>query len=273
MKEWRKSTSLERFKAFVRLMRPRHTGQIVGIVTLFTIASHGASAQSLWAIISSLFLSVGIYLLDDAHDCESDRIIHPQRPLPEGYITVHQAYAAGAILVFASISLASMLLFYQFAIFLALAAISVSIVLFNIKSALRALLTALIIGGWLPFSAFPDLKIVLFGLTVALPHFGGSIAKDFLHSRGDKIQGLTPPQDWVRYLASAAFFIAGAILWLPPILDLVTWLYIPPIVFTAASCVILGVDVLKGRYEKVYVYGAIGMCSSLAAFLLEGIHP
>jgi len=262
---------LERLKAFVKSARPRYTAQIVGIVAIFSIASHGVSIQSLFAIISSLFLSISIFFLDSAHDYKSDKIVHSQRPIPKGLITIRQAYTGGAIFLFMGILFASRLLFYQFAIFLVSTLIAIAIVFFNVKSVLRASLTAFLIWTLFPFGAFPDLKTVLFGLIVALPHVGGSIAKDFIHSHGDVIQGLEPPPDWSKYLASAAFFLASAIVWLPKILNFVTWFYIPPIVITNISCIMLGVKILKGHYEKVYIYGAIGMCSSLTAFLLGGI--
>lgn len=258
-------------KALVKLMRPRHSAQIVGIVAVFSVASHGVSIQSLNAIIASLFLSISIFFLDDAHDYESDQIVHPQRPIPKRLVTIRQAYALSAILLLAGVLFASTLLFYQFVIYLVSMVIAIGIVFFNVKSILRASLTAFLIWSVFPFAAFPGLKSVLFGLVVALPHVGGSIAKDFIHARGDMIQGLEPPPDWSKYLASAAFFLCGAIVWLPTILGLVNWLYIPPIILTGGSCMMLGVVTLKGRYKKVYVYGGIAMCSSLAAFLLGGM--
>lgn len=261
---------MERLKALVKLMRLRHTGQIVGIVAVLGIASHGFSVRSLFTIISSFFLSIAIFFLDDARDHKADRIVHPQRPIPKGLFTVRQAYLAGGVLLLIGILLASTLFFYQFGIFLVSIVISIAIIFFNIKSVLRAILTAFLIWALFPFSAFPDLKTVLFGLIVALPHVGGSIAKDFIHSRGDMIQGLEPPPDWSKYLASVAFFLSGAIVWLPKILNLVTWFYIPPIILTHVSCMMLGARTLKGHYEKVYIYGGIGMCSAITAFLLGG---
>ncbi|UCH69859.1 MAG: UbiA family prenyltransferase, partial [Candidatus Bathyarchaeota archaeon] len=245
--------------------------QIVGIVAVFSVASHGVSIQTLQAVIAALFLSISIFFLDDAHDRESDRIVHPQRPIPKRLITSRQAYALSGILLVAGVLFASTLRLYQFAIYIVSIATAIAIVFFNIKSILRASLTAFLIWSVFPFAAFPGLKSVLFGLIMALPHVGGSIAKDFIHSRGDMVQGLEPPPDWSKYLASTAFFLCGAIVWLPTILSLVTWLYIPPIILADVSCVLLGFMTLKGRYKKVYVYGGIAMCSSLAAFLLGGM--
>jgi len=214
---------------------------------------------------------MSIFLIDDAHDYGSDKVVHRQRPIPQGLITIRQAYTAGAILLFMGLLSASPLLWYQFAIFLASATVAIAIIFLNFKSILRASLTAFLIWAVFPFGAFPDLKTVLFGLIVALPHVGGSIAKDFIHSRGDMIQGLEPPPDWSRYLASAAFFLSGAIVWIPKMLNFVTWFYIPPILLTFISCMMLGVRILKGHYEKVYIYGGIGMCSAMVAFLLGGL--
>jgi 4-hydroxybenzoate polyprenyltransferase len=259
---------LKEAKAFVELMRPRHIGQIVGIVAIFTIMSHGFSVQSLYAIVSSFFLCIAIFLIDDAHDYESDQIVHPKRPIPRGLVTVRRAYLLGTFFLFVGVLLASTLVFYQFAFYLLSTVIAMAVIFSNIKSVLRAFFNAFLIWSLFPFAAYPDGRIVLFGLVVALPHIGGSIAKDFLHSRGDVVQGLAPPPVWAKYLASGTFFAAGFVVWLPKLLGFVTWFYIPPIVLTHVSCMILGMRVLKKRYDKVYIYGAIGMCSALIAFLL-----
>jgi 4-hydroxybenzoate polyprenyltransferase len=271
MKRWRKFIKLKRLKTFAKLMRLRYVAQIVGIITIFSIASHGFSFQSLWAVISSLFLSIAIFFFDDAFDYESDQIVHKQRPIPKGYITVLQTYIWGFTFLAGGILLASFLLLYQFIIFLVITIVSLLIVFLKIKSILRAMLTAFIMGGLLPFAAFINLKILIFGFIVALPHFGGSIAKDFLHSAGDRFLGYDSPQYRFKYLISFMFFLSGIMLWIPLIMNLVTWYYVPPIIFTNISCIILGFNILKNHYEKVYVYGAIGMISSLLAFLLDGI--
>ena len=259
---------MERLKAIVRLTRPRHTAQIVGIVAILSITSHGISMQSIYAIIASLLASIAIFLFDDAHDYESDRAVHPERAVPKGYISIRQAYTAGIILLSTATVFASLLLLYQFATFLVFATVAAAIVFLRLSCVTRAILTASVIGAAFPFGAFPDLRTLLFGLIVALPHLGGTIAKDFIHSTGDQNQGLEPPPNLAKYLASAAFFLTGFVLWVPPVLDFVTWLYIPPIIFTHVSCMVLGANILRDRYEKVYLYGGIGMCGVLTAFLI-----
>ena len=261
---------LKQLTTLAKLIRLRYTGQIVAIVAIFSITNHGVSIQSLSAIISSLLLSISIYCFDEAHDLKTDQIVHTNRPIPTGLITVRQAYLSGILFLIVGIFLSSTLFFYQFAIFVISSIIALAIIFSNIKSITRAFLNAFLIWTLFPFSAYLDLKAVLFGLIVAFPHFGGSIAKDFIHYPGDKIQNLEPPPVWSKYLVSASFFLASAIIFLPILLNLVSWYYLPPIVFTTISCLMLGFYVLKDRYDKVYFYGGVGMVSALIAFLFGG---
>ncbi len=261
---------LKRLTAFATLIRLRYTAQVVAIVAIFSITTHGVTASSLFAIISSLFLSISIFCFDEAHDLKTDQIVHPNRPIPKGLITVRQAYLIGTTFLLLGIFLSATLFLYQFVIFIVSSITAIAIIFSKIKSVIRAFLNAFLIWTLFPFSAQLDLKIVLFGLIVSFPHFGGSIAKDFIHYPGDKIHNLEPPPLWSKYLVSISFFLASAIIFLPLLLNLVSWYYVPPIMFTNVSCLILGFYVLKKRYDKVYFYGGIGMVSALIAFLLGG---
>lgn len=259
---------LQKTNAFARLVRPRHTAQVVGIVAILSIASYGFSTHSLYTILSSFFLSIALFFLDDAHDYKSDIIAHSMRPLPKGLITVRQAYLGGVVALVLGTLFASQLLVHQLLIFSISTTIAVVVIFISIQSTLRACLNAFLIWSLFPFAAFPDLKTTFFGLIVALPHVGGSIMKDFLHQKGDETQRLSGPPDWSRLVAGGAFLATAVVACLPALLGFVSWLYVPPIVVTQICCVILAVKTWKCDYEKVYAFGAIGMCSSLAAFLL-----
>ena len=260
-----------RAKAIIQLARPRYTAQIVGIVAIASITTHGLSTTTAKAILSYLFLSISTFFLDDAHDLQGDRLVYPHRPIPQGLVTSRQAYTISVALMISGILLAYTLETYQFVIFITSAIIASTISVLNITSLLRAAMTAFLMWALYPFGAFLDLKAILFGLIIAFPHVGGSITKDFVHSRGDSIQGLQPPSDWSRFVASTLFFLSSIVVWIPGLLNLVTWFYIPPILLTSMSSIILGINVLKRQYSRVYVYGGIGMLSALAAFLLGGV--
>jgi len=244
----------------------RHTGQVVGIVTILSIKRHGFSILSFFAISSFLFLSIALFSFDDAHDSASDRIVHPQRPIPKGTFTVTQVYALGSVCFGLGLVMAYGLQLFQFILFLVVAVLGLSVIFIKLSSLAKAILTAIIIFLLFPFSTDLNVTSFLFGLIVALPHIAGSMTKDFIHSQGDKELDLSPPAEWLRYIASAIFFISGGIIWVPIILQLVTWLYIPLIFPTFISCLLLGSTVLRKQNQKVYIYGGIAMVSTLLAF-------
>ena len=253
-------------KSFLALVRVRHTAQVVGIVSVLSLKSNGFSVQSFFTIASFLFLSVALFSCDDAHDYVSDSLIHPERPIPKGVFTPNQVYLIGAISFSLGILFAANLMFYQFILFLSVAVLGFSVIFLKLGSILRAIFISSMIFILFPMGMIISLKSILFGLIVALPHFAGSVTKDFIHLKGDEKIGLQPPLDWSRYLAGFAFFMSGGIILLPVILNLVTWLYMPLVFPTFVSCLILGGKVLSRQYQKVYIYGGIGMISALVAF-------
>ncbi len=260
---------MDRIKALLTLMRARHTGQVVGIVTLLSVKSGGFSVQSMLAIASFLFLSIALFSLDDARDSVGDSLIHPKRPIPKGVFSVNQVYFMGTVFFCLGIISSYGLLLHQFALFLVVAVLGLSVIFLKLNSIVRAIFTASMVFLLFPFSIFITSKSLLFGLIVAVPHVAGSITKDFIHREGDERIGLQPPARWSRFVASGLFFVCGGIILLPIILNLVSWLYIPLIAPTFTSCLMLGYKVFKRQYPKVYIYGCIAMFSSLLAFSIN----
>jgi len=260
---------MDRLKALLTLIRVRHTGQVVGIVTVLSVKRHGFSVQSLLAITAFLFLSIALFSLDDAHDSVGDRLIHPKRPIPSGAFTIKQVYLIGTLFLCLGLASASSLSFQQFVAFLVVAILGFAVIFLKITSILRAILTASMIFLLFPFSMAVSFKSLLFGLIVALPHVAGSITKDIIHREGDERVGLQPPAYWTRYVASGLFFLCGGVVLLPFVLKLVSWLYVLLIVPTFVSCLVLGYNVLNRQYPKVYIYGGIGMLSALVAFSIN----
>jgi 4-hydroxybenzoate polyprenyltransferase len=260
---------VEKLKAVTTLMRVRHTGQVVGIVLVLSVKSYGISAQSIYAIISFLFLCIALFSFDDAHDYISDSIIHPSRPIPKGIFSVNEVYLIGIISFCLGILVAFGLMLYQFSVFLLVAVLGFSVIFLKLSPILKATFTASMIFLLFPFSTPMNLKSILFGLIVALPHFASSISKDFIHSKGDIRIGLQPPVEWTRYLASFTFFADGIIILIPIFLKLVSWSYIPLSLPTIVSCLILGKKMLTREYQKVYIYGSIAMISSLLSIAIN----
>ncbi|KON26409.1 hypothetical protein AC480_05760 [miscellaneous Crenarchaeota group archaeon SMTZ1-55] len=257
---------MDRRKALLSLVRIRHTGQVVGIVAVLGAKQYGVSVQALLAIASFLCLSLALFAFDDAHDSASDRLVHPHRAIPLGVLTVKQVYMIGSLFFCLGLASASTLMLQQLILFLAVAGLGFAVIFVTLTSMMRALFTAAMMFLLVPFSTSMSARSLLFGLIVAIPHVAGSITKDFLHQTGDERVGLSPPAPWTRYLASGLFVLCGGIMLLPIALTSVSWLYLPLISPAVVSCLILGYKVFYQQYPKVYIYGGIGMLSTLVAF-------
>ena len=254
-------------KALLGLVRVRYTAQVVGIVSVLSIKSNGITTSSFLAITAFLFLCIALFSYDDAHDHVSDAIAHSKRPIPQGVFTPNQVHLIGSVFLLLGILVASALILAQLLVFLVIVIIGFAVIFVKLNPVLRATFNASMIFLLFPFTSM-RLEMILFGLIVALPHIGGSLAKDFLHSKGDETIGLQPPLDWARYLSSFIFFMSSGIILLPIVLNLLSWVYIPLIFPTLLSSLILGRKFLSRQYKRVYIYGGIGMVSTLVAFAL-----
>ena len=226
----------------------------------------------IYVILLLYIKSKHIYHLQNVlthHYARAHSLIHPKRPIPKGMFTVNQVYFMGTAFFCLGIISSYRLLLHQFALFLVVAVLGLSVIFLKLNSIVRAILTASMVFLLFPFSIFITPKSLLFGLIVAVPHVAGSITKDFIHRKGDERIGLQPPARWSRFVASSLFFVCEGIILLPIILNLVSWLYIPLIVPTFTSCLMLGYKVLKKQYPKVYIYGCIAMFSALVAFSIN----
>ncbi|UCH37883.1 MAG: UbiA family prenyltransferase [Candidatus Bathyarchaeota archaeon] len=257
---------LNRLKGLIALVRVRHTGQVIGIVSILSLKRTGFSFQSLVPIASFLFLSIALFAFDDAHDYKSDVQNHPNRPIPKGVLTSNQVYIIGISALGAGLVAAMSLALHQLLLFLLVAFLGFLVIFLKLSSLIRAALIGLMMFLLFPFGISIGVKSTLFGLIVALPHIAGTIAKDFIHSKGDENIGLQPPSPWTKHLASFLFFISGGIILFPIMLSLVTWWYTLLIIPTLTSCLFLGFKVIRSQYDKVYIYGGVGMVSVLLAF-------
>lgn len=261
---------MKSINAIPTLLRLRHTGQIVGIVSILSVKNSGITYQSLFSILSFLCLSVTLFSFDDAKDHLSDMIVHKDRVIPQGKLTSKQAYIIGVITLGLGLIFASILTFNQFVLYIFEIILGCFTIFVNMRSEMRAILVGTSIFLIFPFSASINLKSTIFGLIVALPHIAGSISKDFIHSSGDRKIGIIPPKDRLKNLISIFFIISGVIILLPALLNLVVWYYLPLILPTFISCIILSYKVYRRKYREVYLYGGIGMISTLIAILISG---
>ena len=251
------------------LFRLRHTGQVLGIVSVLSFKNYGVSTPLFLSVASTVSLCIALFNFDDAHDHLSDALVHPDRPIPNGIYSPRQVYAMGIVALVVGVVLAANLLPHQFLLYLTAILFGLAVIFLKIESTVRATLIASMIFILFPFAAPITTTNLIFGLIVVLPHLAGSITKDIIHAKGDVRLGLTAPSPWGRYAASTLFFVNSGLILLPVILALVDQLYLLLILPTLASCLLLGIEVLRGQYDRVYMYGAVGMVGALVAIALN----
>lgn len=252
-------------KGFSSLLRLRYTGQVVGIVVILSLKSIGFTLQTLFAVIAALFLCAAIFFFDDAHDEASDRLVHKLRPIPQGMFTTRQVYLLGTLALGIGIGCALFLQPHQTLVYIIVASLGLTVIFLKLDSIIRAILSATMIFLLFPYSTTISIKILLFGLSVAIPHVAGSITKDFLHIQGDRQIGLQAPVTWAPYAASILFTLTAGVIVLPAVFTLVSEWYILLVLPTVISSLLLAYNVVKQRYQKVYIYGGIAMVSTLLA--------
>lgn len=261
-------SSVKQIQGVFKLLRLRYTGQVVGIVTVLSLKSVGFTLQAVLVITATLLLSIATFMFDDAHDESSDRIVHIQRPIPQGVFRVRQVYIMGTLALVASICCAMFLWNYQTLVFLTAVMLSLAVIFLQFPPSIKAILSSASIFLLFPFSADLTSKTLFFGMTVTLPHIAGSITKDVLHLSGDQHLGLLSPSPWAIPLASSLFALSAGVLVLPTIIQLVPVTYLIVILPAVGSSIMLSYKVLKKQYQKVYIFGGIAMVSTLLAIAL-----
>jgi len=85
----------------------------VNAMTGFLLAhrpdSPGREAAAAGAILGGVLVYAGATVLNDAADAERDRTLHPERPIPSGFVSRGAAYAFGLVLLVLGVTLAGLL--------------------------------------------------------------------------------------------------------------------------------------------------------------------
>lgn len=113
---------MSRLSAYVRLARPhQHVKNVFVLLPLFFAGGIGEMdllAPTLLAYAAFSLAASGVYVLNDLHDVEEDRV-HPHkqtRPIAAGEVSAREAGAASAALVIAGLGLAAWISFPCFCV-------------------------------------------------------------------------------------------------------------------------------------------------------------
>ena len=258
-------------------------GVIIGGVVAVGAGAWGEYARPLaFAAFAALAFTAGGNALNDLYDRETDRVNHPDRPLPSGALSVGAARAFAA----SAFAIATGLAVFVNVYCVAIVALNVTLML-AYEARLKAvgapgnIVIAYLVGSLFLFAGAavlstdldPLLRATVLAILASCTTLGREITKDIEDMAGD-VDRKTLPQ---RVGAKAAGGVAAAALGAGVVLSVVPWLYgILPLAYLA---VVLPADIMfiyaalvsaanPARSQRVTKYA---MVVALVAFLAGGL--
>jgi len=258
-------------------------GVLIGGVVAVGSGAWGEHARSLaFAGFAALAFTAGGNALNDLYDRDTDRVNHPERPLPSGRLSVGSARAFAAAAFAIAVGLAAFVNVYCIVIVVLNAAFMLAY-----EARLKAaglpgnLIISYLVGSLFLFagaaviSTDPDplFRATILAVLASCTTLGREITKDIEDMAGD-VDRKTLPQ---RVGAKAAGGVAAAALVAGVVLSVVPWLYgILPLAYLA---VVLPADIMfiyaalvsaanPARSQRLTKYA---MVVALVAFLAGGL--
>jgi len=277
-----------RMRGYFRLSRPGNAGMSAAGVAVAALVAGGPAvflaqipAVGFAALAAALFTAGG-NALNDYFDRETDRVNHPDRPIPRGEVSADQA------LKFASLMFALSLAAAAVAGILAVGIVALNfVVMVSYEKGLKArgaggnFLIAYLVGSLFAFggaAVYTGTPMVLqraflMGSLAALATAGREIAKDIEDLAGDVDRATLPRRIGVPRAGAvaAACFVAGAAFSVvPPVFGLFGLPYLGTVLVADAIFIYSGAVSAKnpGRAQRAAKYG---MVVALVAFLAGGL--
>ncbi|MEM2839319.1 MAG: UbiA family prenyltransferase [Thermoplasmata archaeon] len=250
---------------------------VLGLI-LGAAVSTGITGLSNWtwelilgAFVVLLFVGAG-NSLNDYFDIETDRIAHPDRPLPRGTLPRRFALLSSATMFAGCVVLASFINWLSLTIVI-LAIIAMIVYELRMKSLglTGNVLIALLVAGLFEFSGsvveLPEKTLVLAALS-GLATLGREIVKDIEDLKGDVARTTLPKRIGARnagYVALIPTFIAVALSPVPYIQEQLTALYLLVVIIADALFVYGALSQFKNPSKGQKIY-KVAMVVALIAF-------
>jgi len=240
-----------------------------GMHPLYTVVLAAAAAAAFTA---------GGNALNDYFDAETDRVNHPERPIPRGLLSRKAALATAAVLFAVAVMLVPFISWESLAVVVVNLAFMVSYeVAFKARGASGNVLIAYLVGSLFLFAGTStyrgDVQALarasVLALLAALATLGREIAKDIEDVRGDVDRTTLPKalgSERAGVLASAAFATAAGLSVLPYVLGILPLLYL--LIVLAADAILIYCALFSASTERrIGRVSKYGMVLALIAFL------
>lgn len=277
-------------RGYPGLIRPLNAGMsAVGVAIAGVVAAGFEGAvDRVWplalaALAAALFTGAG-NALNDYFDRETDRVNHPDRPIPRGDVSPESAVRFASILFALSLALGYLVNLWAVAVvalnFLVMVGYELA---FKARGASGNFLIAYLVGSLFVFGGVavfggetePLQRAILLGLCAGLATGGREVAKDVEDVAGDVDRVTLPKRLGVRaagVVAALAFVTGAAFSFVPFILGLFGLVYLGIVLVADIMFIYAGAYSARnpGRAQRVAKYG---MIVALAAFLAGGLLP
>jgi geranylgeranylglycerol-phosphate geranylgeranyltransferase len=282
-----------KISGFVRLMRPINcammgfavfVGAVLADPGFFNVAWLGV----LYGFVTGFMLTAASMTINDYYDRAIDAINEPHRPSPSGSVSPRQALA----FVFVLSAVGFVFAYLTSVMCLVVAVISWIVVVTYVTVGKRSGLPGnllvstcvaipFIYGSITVLSSVP-LSVLLFTLMAFLSNTGREITKGIVDVKGDKAEGIKTLA--VRYgaknaaVAAFLFYVSAVALTpIPPLLNLVSFWFIPLVLVTDAGLVASSALLLRdysresGRKIKkiVLLLFVVGLLAYVVGVLLK----
>jgi geranylgeranylglycerol-phosphate geranylgeranyltransferase len=242
-----------KLSGFARLMRPVNCAMMGFAVFVGAVLADPNFFNAEWlgvmyGFITGFLLTAASMAINDYYDRAIDAINEPHRPIPSGLVSAREALAFVFILSLAGFVFA----YFTSALCLLVAVISWIVVVAYVTVGKRSGLPGnflvstcvaipFIYGSIAVLSSVP-LSVVLFTLMAFLSNTGREITKGIVDVKGDSAEGIKTLA--VRYgeknaaVTAAVFYVSAVALTpIPPLLDLVSFWFIPVVLVTDVGLV------------------------------------
>jgi geranylgeranylglycerol-phosphate geranylgeranyltransferase len=251
------------------------------LAALACVGVEGLEGFALEVILSMatvvLFTAAG-NSLNDYFDRETDKVAHPERPIPSGRVSPNGARSASALMFAIAVAVSVFVNVYA----LLIVVTAILIMVYYERSLKAKGLSGNLAISWLTGSLFLfggaaverlELAWILAALAF-LATLGREIVKDVQDMEGDRSSRLTLPMRIgpmrANYLASASFLAAVVLSPAPYFLDLLSVWYVP-VVAVAGAIFIYCALILFRNPERGQKVAKLAMLAALLAFLLGGV--
>tara|TARA_B100001765_G_C19434601_1_gene307178 strand:- start:142 stop:939 length:798 start_codon:yes stop_codon:yes gene_type:complete len=243
------------------------------------------TSVSLFGFITGFAISGYSMIINDVYDIEIDKINQPERPLPQGFVSINLAISFSLILLFLGLTSSLFISFYNLAIAGLFSLLSWSYNVWGKKNGFignfmvaSSMAIPFIFGGIIT----GNLSILIWSISLLafLSGMGREIIKTISDIKGDKSKGIKSvsitlgPKNAAR-IASLFLFIAILVSLIPIYFNLINFIYLPLLLITdilfVYSIFKISTDFSQIQAIKIKTIILYSMLLGLITFLLNSM--